>query len=610
MYRGIVASLAVACLISAPLLLSMSAQECELDGEMRRWVDGTLAQMTLEEKIGQLLVPSFYSVYTSSDSETYDELVTLIHEYRVGGFLVFGARQERPDALPNQGAARVSLGQPLNAASLINRLQAIASVPLLMAADFETGLGFRMSGGTAFPRAMAFGAAGDTRLAYEAGRITAIEARAIGVHMNLAPVVDVNNNPKNPVINTRSFGQDPEAVSTLAAAYVEGLKAEGMLATIKHFPGHGDTDVDSHRGLPLIAHPRERLDRIELPPFRAGIRAGADAVMTAHIQWPNLESSASTPATFSRRIVEGVLRAELGFDGLVVTDSMRMQAVNHVGPGDAAARAVSAGHDLVLHSPDDVAAFDGLRDAVRQGEISESRLDESVRRILSAKARLGLHRSRSINLETLPLVVGTRASRKIAREVSERSITLLRDEGDSVPLRVSQSDSVLYLSVLDHTLGWGVTEPSRMFILELQKRWPNVTAVELSDRTPASEVARVSESASQYDAVVAGVFVRATPIGGRLGLSKELVSALRGIAREAKAVGRPFITVFFGNPYTATTLGELPTMILTYDVRDLAQASAVRAIAGETAIGGRLPISLGEGFPLRHGLVREGSQSP
>ena len=216
--------------------------------------------MSVGEKIGQLLVPSFYSSYTSSDSETYRDLTELIHEYHVGGMLVFGARQPRSNLLLDPRAAQNILGQPLSAASLLNRLQAISPTPLLVTADFETGIGFRLSGGTTFPRAMAFGATGDPSLAYEAGRITAVEARAIGVHINLAPVVDVNNNPRNPVINTRSFGEDPAQVGAIASAYVNGLRAGGMLATLKHFPGHGDTDVDSHLGLPLIAHPRERLE--------------------------------------------------------------------------------------------------------------------------------------------------------------------------------------------------------------------------------------------------------------------------------------------------------------------------------------------------------------
>ena len=366
------AAAVIAVLWTASLFLAQGTQP-GLDAEAQRWVDETLQRLTLDEKIGQLLLPSFHSVYTSSDSAIYDELTSLIHEYHIGGLHVFGAREARPDVLLNPNYSRTSLGESLNAASLINRLQAIAAVPLLVTADFETGIGFRMAGGTVFPRAMAFGAAQDTRLAYEAGRITATEARAIGVHVNFAPVVDVNNNPRNPVINTRSFGEDPARVGEFARAYVEGLKAGGMLATVKHFPGHGDTDVDSHLELPIIRHTRDRLDRVELRPFRDSIAAGADGVMTAHIELPELEPAEATPATFSARIVGRLLRDELDFDGLVFTDSMRMRAISElVPPAQAAARAVAAGHDVVLHSPDDPAAFRGLKAAVMQGESHRS----------------------------------------------------------------------------------------------------------------------------------------------------------------------------------------------------------------------------------------------
>ena len=608
--RAVVASLVTALLCATQVLFSTAVQ-AELDSEARRWVADTLAAMSVDEKIGQLLVPSFYSSYTSSDSEAYEELTDLIHEYHVGGMLVFGARQPRTDLLLNPRTARNVLGQPLAAASLLNRLQAVSPTPLLVTADFETGIGFRMSGGTTFPRAMAFGATGDPRLAYEAGRITAAEARAIGVHVNLAPVVDVNNNARNPVINTRSFGEDPAQVGAIASAYVEGLRAGGMLATLKHFPGHGDTDVDSHLGLPLIAHPRERLEQVELLPFRVGITAGVDAVMTAHIQLPALESAPDTPATFSPRIVGQLLRGDLGFDGLVFTDSMRMRAVTElVSPGEGAARAVQAGHDMVLHSPDDRAAFRGISDAVARGEITEARLDESVERILSAKAALDLHRSSVVGLDTLPLVVGTRAHLVVARDISERSITLLKDEGDNVPLSVGRSADVLYLSVLDYPSGWGVTVPSRALIPELEKRWPHLTAIELSDRTPVSEIELVGETASRYDAIVAGVFVRAASLSGRMDLSGELVGLLRRVARDAAESGQPFVTVFFGNPYVATYLQELPTALVTYDVHDLAQESAVLAIAGERPIRGRLPISLGDSFPVGHGLSREARRAP
>jgi beta-glucosidase-like glycosyl hydrolase len=532
-----------------------------------------------------------------------------VHEQHVGGFLLFGGRERAPDVLLNAGYSRSVLGQPLAAASITNRLQAIAALPLLNSADFETGVGFRISGATTFPRAMAFGAAGDDRLAFEAGRITAREARALGIHVNFAPVADVNNNPRNPVINTRSFGEDPATVARLAAAYVRGLTEGGMLATVKHFPGHGDTDVDSHRGLPLIAHPRERLDRVELPPFRAGIEAGAAAVMTSHIELPGLEPDPARPATLSQRIVTDLLRVELGFDGLIYTDSMRMRGVTDlVSASEAAVGAVDAGHDVVVHSPDDAAAFDGLKQAVEGGQISQARLDASVRRILSAKARLGLHRTRAVSLDTAPLIVGTRRHRAAAAEVSRRGMTLLKDERNDVPLRVPPTASILYLSVLDYPSGWGNGAPSRTFLPELEQRWPNVTAVEVSDRTSQAELELLRASIDHYDAVVASVFVRTASFSGRMDLADGLVALLQSVARRSQARGQPFVTVFFGNPYAATFLTDLPAMLLTYDFYDLAEASAVRAIAGEAPITGRLPITLGDQFPVGYGLTREAPQ--
>ncbi len=578
----------------------------EPDAAARRWVDATLARLTIEEKVGQLLMPSFRAVYTSSDSRTYDDLAALVRDQHVGGFILFGARHPRPDVLLNSGYSRTGLGEPLNAASLINRLQAVSDVPLLLTADFETGVGFRLAGGTVFPHAMAFGAAGDPRLAFKAGRVTATEARAIGVHVNFAPVVDVNNNPRNPVINIRSFGEAPRQVGALARAYVAGLQAGGMLATVKHFPGHGDTDVDSHIGLPTINHPRDRLERIELVPFRAGLAAGADAVMTAHIQLPALEPAPATPATFSARLVDDLLRAELGFEGLVFTDSMRMRAVSALTPpGAAAARAVAAGHDVVLHSPNDVAAFDALRDAVSGGRIGEDRLDRSVRRILDAKARLGLHRRRRVGLDALPAIVGTRAHRAIARDISERSLTLIRDDARHVPLPTPRTGSVLYLSVLDYPAGWGIGAPSRTLIPALEARWPNLTAIELSDRTPLAEVELVRATARRYDAVVAGVFVRTASYSGRMDLAPALVDLLVRLGEDSAATDRPFVAVLFGNPYTAARLADLPALLLTYDFYDLAEASAARALAGETSIRGRLPVALGDRFPLGHGLDRQ-----
>lgn len=604
--RPLVVFSLVSCVVAGTLLVAAPLPS-QLDAPATRWVRETLGAMTVDQKVGQLIQPSFRSTYLSSDSERYDELASLVHEQHVGGFLLFGGREPAPNVLLNAGYSRSVLGQPLAAASITNRLQAISALPLLNSADFETGVGFRLTGATTFPRAMAFGAAGDDRLAFEAGRITAREARALGIHVNFAPVADVNNNPRNPVINTRSFGEDPVAVGGLAAAYVRGLTEGGMLATLKHFPGHGDTDTDSHLGLPLISHPRSRLDRVELPPFRAGIDAGASAVMTSHIELPSLDPQPGRPATLSYPIVTGLLRETLGFDGLVYTDSMRMRGVtNLVEPGEAGVAAIAAGHDVVLHSPDDPAVFAGLRQAVDDGTLTQARLDASVRRVLEAKARLGLHRNRSVSFDTLPLVVGTRAHRAVAAEVSRRGMTLIKDERGDVPLAVPRSASVLYLSVLDYPSGWGNGAPSRTFLPALKERWPNVTAVEVSDRTSRAELELVRASIDRYDAVVASVFVRTASFSGRMDLVPDVADLLRAVARGSARTERPFVTVFFGNPYAATFLPELPAMLLTYDFYDLAEDNAVRALTGQAPIDGHLPIALGDQFPVGHGLTRPG----
>jgi beta-glucosidase-like glycosyl hydrolase len=561
--------------------------------------------MTLDDKVGQLVVSSLQSTYLPNDTDAFDALADKVKRLRVGGFHVFGGSEPAPSLLLGDRYGSVILGQPLAAASTLNRLQLMSALPLLTTADFETGVGFRVSGATVFPRAMAIGAAGEDKLAYEAGRITAIEGRALGVHVNFAPVADVNNNPRNPVINTRAFGERPDMVGQLASMYVRGLHAGGMLATLKHFPGHGDTDVDSHLGLPVIPRPRERLESVELAPFRAGLAAGADAVMSAHVQLPALDPAEFSPATLSRPIVSGLLRGEMKFDGLIVTDSMEMDAVSRrLSPGDAAVAAVSAGNDIVLHSPGDAAAVAAIKSAVVSGTISAVQLDASVRRILRAKARLGLYKTRTVPLDDVPRAVGGRTNAAVARAISARSITLIKDDRNQVPLRSPREAAILYLSVLDYPSGWRIAAPSRTFLPELRKRWPSVTAVELSDRSTPSEIDLVRASAPRYDAIVACVFVRAASASGRMDLPPALAKLLEDVARTTANSPRPFITIFFGNPYVPMAVPSLPAMMLTYDFYDLAEFSAVQALVGETGIAGRLPIALPGLFDAGFGLMR------
>ena len=590
-------------------LLSVSQTQAPLpetlDKAAAQWVEATFKKMSLDDKVGQLVVSSLSSTYLSSDTAIFDTLTQKVSKLRVGGFHVFGGAEAIPTVLLNNNYGSVILGQPLAAASLLNRLQSLSAIPLLNTADFEAGAGFRIQGATVFPRAMAVGAAGDDKLAFEAARITALESRAMGVHVNFAPIADVNNNPRNPVINTRAFGEQPDAVGRLASAYVRGLHAGGMLATLKHFPGHGDTDVDSHIGLPIIKHPRERLEQVELAPFRTGIASGADAVMTAHVQLPALDASEFSPATLSPAIVTGLLRGQMKFEGLIYTDSMGMDAVaQRLPPGDAAVRAIKAGNDVVLHSPDDEAAVAGIKAAVEKGEIPQAQLDASVRRILVAKARVGLHKTRLVSLDDLPKTVGGRAHAAVAQELSKRSITLVKDDRNQVPLRVPREASVLYLSILDYSSGWRIAAPSRTVLPGIRQRWPGTTAIELSDRSTTSEIDLVRASAPRYDAIVASIFVRAASGSGRMDLAPSLVRLLTDLARATTNTPKPFITVFFGNPYVPAGMSGLPAVLLTYDFYDLAEGSALRALTGEAPITGRLPIALPGMVEAGWGIVR------
>ncbi len=595
--RLLIVSVAIA--IGSP---SFQSVEPPLDKAGRRWVDKTMATLTVDEKIGQLLMPSFESTYLPTDSDVFDRLSALVTNTHVGGFLVFGGSEAVPPVLLNATYGSVTLGQAHAAAATLNQLQKLSAVPLLNAADFEFGVGMRIAGGTQFPRAMAFGAAGDPALADEAGRIVAEESRALGIHVDFAPVADVNNNPRNPVINTRSFGEDPQVVGQMASAFVRGLRAGGMLATVKHFPGHGDTDVDTHLGLASIPHDRARLDKIELAPFRLALSAGADAVMVAHVGLPTLDASGA-PATLSAPMVNGLLRQALGFQGLVFTDSMSMAAIARMAsPGDAAVRAIEAGADVVLDSPDDDAAAVGLKAAVASGRISMARLDESVHRLLIAKARLGLYSARTVDLEQVTTVVGGRRHLAIARAVSERGVTLLQNAPRHVPLDVSRNARVLVLSVLDYPGNWRIAAPGRTFVPAIRERWPEVTAVELSDRSTASEIDLVRASAPAYGAIVIGVYVRAASGSGRIDLAPSLVRLLNDLARLSTGE-RPVVAAFFGNPYVAASVSDLPAMLLTYDFGDLAESSAARAIAGDIPIGGKLPIAIPGIAAVGEGIV-------
>src|SRR6266536_1700930 len=399
-----------------------------LDHDGEKWAQKTLRKMSLEEKVGQLFMIWTRAEFLNASSPEYSHLRDTINKYHIGSFAMT-VRYEPPFLYKNQ---------PYEAATLLNRLQSDSRLPLLVAADFELGVSNRLNGTTAFPNAMAIGATGRLEYAEAFGRITGEEARAIGVHWNFFPVADVNSNPDNPIINTRSFGEDPQQVGDFVSAYIRGAHSAGLLTTAKHFPGHGDTATDSHLGLAQVSGDRARLDAVELPPFRKAIAAGVDAVMVAHVTAPALDSNPNGVATVSSAIVQGLLKQEPHFPGIVVSDALDMGALTRLYSSDIGREAVDAfkaGNDILLIPPDLDAAFKSMLAAVRSGEIPESRLGESVLKILKTKASLGLYKTRLVDLPTRDAAIGTPENVAMGQKMADDAVTAVRHTGTLLPLK-------------------------------------------------------------------------------------------------------------------------------------------------------------------------------
>lgn len=526
-------------------------------------------------------MPWLAGSYAAYDDWTLAQTIRLVDSLQVGGLIV-------------------SVGSPLDVAAKLNSLQARSHLPLLVAADLEGGTAIRLAGGTPFPTNMGVGAGGRDSDAYAMGRITAEEGRAVGIHLAFAPVADVNNNPANPIINTRSFGEDPHAVARLVAATVRGLEEHGMSATVKHFPGHGDTGSDSHLALPVITADWRRLDTLELIPFRAAIAAGATAVMSAHIAVPALEGGQSRPGTVVPAILTGLLRDSLHFQGLVVTDALEMGGlVNAYGGSEAPVLALIAGADLLLQPVDPAATIDAVERAVRQGRVSEERLNQSVRRVLALKQHLGLFEQRMVSLENVPRLVGSAEHLATALDVAERSIVLLADDGtvDSLRARPRRLALVTYGDEGNPIVG-----PT--LVQELRRLGDTVAVFRLwSQSGPASFDSARAVLRSNPVAVFA-VAVRAVPWRGRIGMP----DALSGLIDESAAT-RPTSLVSLGSPYLISQTTRLKSYLLGWAANPISETAAARALSG-AQVSGRLPIRVPPTFPLSAGLVRPAGTRP
>src|ERR1700719_541702 len=558
----------------------------KLSAEGERWVSQTLKSLSLDEKIGQLFAVWAYGSFPSTESQDYKELLREVEEKHIGSF-----------AIQTQGSPLgIERSQVYPTAVLVNTLQNHAKVPLLIAADFERGTSMRIDEGASFPHAMAVAATGRPEDAYTVGKITALEAKAAGVPWVFAPDADVDSNPANPIINTRSFGEDPARVSESVTAFVRGVEENGGLATAKHFPGHGDTSTDSHLDLPTVTSDRAHLDSVELAPFRAAIAAGTSTIMTGHLAVPALEPDPDVPATMSPRITTDLLRGQMGFEGLVVTDALDMGGVTvRYPPGEVAVRSILAGADVLLVPPVLDAAMQAVHEAVASGRIPMARLDEAVTRVLRAKAKLGLNKSKLVNLDALARNFDRPEYARAALDIADRGITLLRDDQHILPLDATKPSRVLLVAVS------GDSDPYPGGNLENEIRWrvDSLMTVRMDTRFVRAETVKLP-SPDTYDVAIAAVYVRVTDRKGSVGLPEDEAALVDRLL----SAGKPVVVAGFGSPYLAENFAAAKTYIAAFGTGDVAQRAMGRALFGQTAVGGRLPgnipgvAAIGEGLSL------------
>jgi beta-N-acetylhexosaminidase len=548
-----------------------------------------MATMTLREKAAQIVWPSLYADYTPGDSPQWRRLTDYITKEKVGGFTM-------------------SIGSPIEMGAKLNAMQAMSSIPLIIGADLEAGAGYRARGGyfipngidlgssTIFPPQMALGATGDTALAYEMGRVTALEGRALGIHIAYAPVLDVNNNPANPVINTRSFGEDPAMVARLGAAFIRGVQANGMVATGKHFPGHGDTDTNSHLDIPVVTVSRSRLDSVELVPFRAAISSGVSGIMSFHGEMLALDSS-GVPGTLSQKVMTGVLRDQLHFSGMVISDAMDMAGVlKQFGADEAVKRGIAAGIDILIQPQNVSKTIDAVVAGISEGRYTEARLDQSVRRVLQLKRKFDLEHRKFVNLDSLRMIVGDSSNLASARQVAERSITLVKDSLGEIPAVAAGNTRFLSITIARRAdLSAGAS-----FNGELRTAMPALKSEFLASDDPAADYSHLDRAADSADVTIVGVYAAQTIDAAA---STKTPQALAGFLQRLSAKGKRTIVVSFADPYLLRQIPWVPTYVVAWGGFPPSQLAAAKAILGRIPITGKLPISI----PVGGGVIARGS---
>jgi beta-N-acetylhexosaminidase len=598
--------------LAALLLLFLSAsakskdkhqtpRPIHLDASGEKWAEKTLKKLSLEEKIGQVFMIWTPAQFLNVNSSAYLRLRDEMRQYHIGLFLL-----TVPYDPPFLYRSR-----PLEAAELLNRLQQDSKLPLLVAADFERGISMRLHGGTEFPDAMAFGATGKAEYAEDFARVTALESRAIGVHWNFFPVTDVNSNPANPIINTRSFGEDPQQVSDFADSYIRGAHAGGLLTTAKHFPGHGETITDSHLGVAEVPGDLARLNTIELPPFRSAIAAGVDSIMISHVTVPALEPDPDRVASTSLAVVTDLLKRQLGFQGLVVTDALDMTGLTHLytaNIGRAAVDAFKAGNDVLIIPADLDASFKALLKAIRSGEVPLSQLDASVLKILKAKASLGLNQDRLVDLNQITTIVGKPEDFSLGERIASDAITLVRDNGKILALKksgtaasdlpyqnVEEVHNHLVVAILTDDVR---AEAGRELEREIRLRVPDVHVIYVDPRIASGMSDDVLKAVDQAQTVVAAVYM--TPTAGKA------IAEANGVTNSVSLAGatghllqgildhgaEKTIVLAMGSPYLAKDFPALQNYICAFSNVTVSEIAVVKALFGEIPIHGHLPVTI------------------
>jgi len=541
------------------------------------WAERTLKRLTLREKIAQMMIYHMNMKFMNEENDKWQEIKSLIETDGIGGIhLWFG-----------------DVGASL---TIMNEMQRMSRVPILFDADIEYGLNQRYPSGTALPPLMAIAATGDSRYAYEAGKITAAEGRAVGIYWNFSPVVDVNNNPDNPIINTRSFGEDPELVSEYAVQYIKGLQENGMLATVKHFPGHGDTKTDSHSSLAVIPSDSARLWNIELKPFIRTIEAGVDAVMIAHVQAPDYQPQAGVPATLSPFWVTEILRNKLGFKGAIITDSMAMGGVTgNFTDAYALINAINAGCDIIIQNHHFKQSVDIVEDAVNRGIIKESRIDEAALQMLRLKEKVGLHRRRFVGLDAAQSTVGNPRFQALAREMAARAITLVRDESKLLPLNLGTDDSLYVIDLYGREHDHSQTLVAR----RLEQAGLPVISIQVDESDRPDYLQSVLNAVPDEGLVLINAFSSPKAWKDRVYLTEGQTDLIRRINEKTRRV----ILVSFGNPYLIRDFMATPTYLCAYKGHSLMQDAVTEALLGREEISGILPVSIPGVAKAGFGLV-------